>query len=119
MKGGYQNWCKLCMSANTMERYEEDKIKFNKRNATYKRHKLLQVYKYLQTHPCVDCGEDRVVVLEFDHLDGSNKLMSIAQLCNGYSWKTIKKEIDKCEVVCANCHKIRTAKRADWDKLNY
>lgn len=56
---------------------------------------------------CVDCGEKNHIVLDFDHLQ--NKKYNISRMIHdGFSWEAIKKEIAKCEVVCANCHRIRT-----------
>ena len=70
------------------------------------------VLDYLLTHPCVDCDEADPVVLEFDHL-GDKEVDISALLSNGSSLSRIKKEIAKCEVVCANCHRRRTAKRGN------
>lgn len=70
------------------------------------------VIDWLQGHPCVDCGETDLVVLEFDHL--SDKTASICHmLTNGTSVARLEQEIAKCEVVCANCHRRRTAKRGN------
>jgi hypothetical protein len=49
------------------------------------------------------------VVLEFDHL--RDKLFSVGQDLSRRSWSSILAEIEKCEVVCANCHRRRTARR--------
>lgn len=60
---------------------------------------------------CVDCGEGNPLVLDFDHVMGK-KIMNISDMSRTcYSRETIMKEIDKCEVRCANCHRIVTAKR--------
>lgn len=78
------------------------------------------VYAYLAEHPCVDCGEGRVVTLEFDHLPCFKKGAGISKLindCRGLD--VIFEEISKCEVVCRNCHAVRTAQRAGWKKLKY
>jgi hypothetical protein len=68
------------------------------------------VLDYLREHPCVDCGEPDPVVLEFDHLrdkiDNVSKMASLKR-----PWTVILAEIAKCEVVCANCHRRRTAVR--------
>ena len=72
------------------------------RNSTY-------ILKYLQDHPCVDCGERDTVVLEFDHVSGEKKWI-VARMV-GHDIKTIELEIEKCEVRCANCHAIATARR--------
>jgi hypothetical protein len=59
---------------------------------------------------CVDCGESNHIVLDFDHI--KNKKYNISRMIHdGFSWAAIKKEIAKCEVVCANCHRIRTHDR--------
>jgi len=60
-------------------------------------------------NPCVDCGVSYPpYVMQFDHVvDG--KVSNIADMVrNGYSIKNIQAEIDKCELVCANCHAERT-----------
>jgi len=62
--------------------------------------------KYLLSHPCVDCGNKDVRVLEFDHVRGI-KYKQVTNLLQG-SWNKIFEEIEKCEVRCANCHKIKT-----------
>ena len=69
-----------------------------------------RVLEYLREHPCVDCGECDPVVLEFDHL--RDKLKNISAMANASQpWPKIEAEIAKCEVVCANCHRRRTAQR--------
>lgn len=56
---------------------------------------------------CVDCGVTNHIILDFDHL--RDKKYNVSRMIHdGFSWKAIKKEIEKCEVVCANCHRIRT-----------
>ena len=66
----------------------------------------------------MDCGESNVVVLDFDHQ--GNKKSSIADLyCGGSSLKKIQNEIKKCEVVCKNCHYIRTAKQLNHPRYRF
>lgn len=62
--------------------------------------------------PCTDCGHIYPSdVMEFDHI-GNDKSFNIAvAVRNGMSIERIKKEIAKCELVCANCHRIRTMNR--------
>ena len=60
---------------------------------------------------CVDCGYNaHVEALEFDHLPEFHKLFSLSS-AGGKGWDAIKAERAKCEVVCANCHRVRTAQR--------
>jgi hypothetical protein len=61
---------------------------------------------------CTDCGyKDHPEALHFDHLPGMGKAGNVSALVNNLSAQKLKDEISKCEVVCANCHAIRTASR--------
>jgi hypothetical protein len=72
--------------------------------------------EYLGAHPCVDCGEHDIVVLEFDHV--SNKSSDIASMLkNRNSIKIVESEIKKCEVRCANCHRRKTARYGNWYRV--
>lgn len=69
------------------------------------------VRNYLSTHPCTDCGEGNIIVLEFDHVRGI-KIESVSVLAReACSLVRLQEEIDKCEVRCANCHRIVTYNR--------
>jgi hypothetical protein len=55
------------------------------------------------------------MVLEFDHRDGTEKVAGICDLVRaGSSWKRIFTEIEKCDVRCVKCHRIRTAEQFGW-----
>jgi hypothetical protein len=61
----------------------------------------------------VDCDEPDAVVLEFDHLE--EKTASISKLVScAATARSLDAEIARCEVVCANCHRRRTARRGGW-----
>jgi hypothetical protein len=69
-----------------------------------------QLAKIKEDSGCVDCGIKNHIILDFDHL--RDKKYNISRMIHdGFSWKAIKKEIEKCEVVCSNCHRIRTYNR--------
>ena len=74
------------------------------------------IYNYLLKLGCVDCNESDPIVLEFDHINPNNKKYNISNMMNK-SIKDIDLEIAKCEVVCANCHRRRTAKQQGWYKF--
>src|SRR5690349_20946122 len=64
----------------------------------------------LKAVPCMDCGGNfPPVAMDFDHVRGE-KEFSIAA-CAKFSWARLMEEIGKCDVVCANCHRIRTHNR--------
>jgi len=70
-----------------------------------------EIKKYIQQQKvglsCKRCGNDVIRVLDFHHTDKSSKEASIASMAKqGWSQERILQEIVKCEVLCANCHRI-------------
>lgn len=73
------------------------------------------LYYYLREHPCVDCGAGDLRVLEFDHKDPRHKVASVSVLArSGYPLRRVQEEVTKCEVRCANCHRIKTHEQFGW-----
>jgi hypothetical protein len=67
---------------------------------------------YLRAHPCVDCGEADLRVLDFDHRPEGQKRHDVMRMVNdGYSIARVADEIGKCDVRCRNCHAIVTLER--------
>lgn len=63
-----------------------------------------------QSSPCTDCGVHYpYYVMDFDHIGKKN--WEVNKIINAGNAKRLKEEIDLCELVCANCHRIRTQKR--------
>ncbi len=85
------------------------RVRLNEKKTTMEVQQKLK--EYLLTHTCIDCGESDWVVLEFDHCRGKKKLAIASMIHRNYSWKIIMKEIKKCDVRCANCHRKKTAKQ--------
>jgi hypothetical protein len=67
---------------------------------------------FLRERPCVDCGESDPIVLEFDHV--ADKEFAVSAGLRERNWGAVLREIAKCEVVCANCHRRRTALRGGF-----
>lgn len=69
------------------------------------------VKSYKLEHGCTDCGYNaHHAALDFDHLPGTVKVRDIKS-GRQLGWEALLAEIAKCEVVCANCHRIRTVTR--------
>lgn len=83
-------------------------------NKYERRSQMLSHIKLMQG--CTDCGYDKhPAALDFDHLPGTEKANNVPNLIMG-SLKKVFEEIDKCEVVCSNCHRIRTSERGQWKR---
>jgi len=111
---GLQAWCKTCVKENDHRRYMEDKKKHRSWNMKRKDKYYDMVTEYLLEHPCVDCGESNPIVLEFDHRDPTIKDSEVTRLISYASWERVEAEMNKCDVVCSNCHRKRTAKQFGW-----
>jgi hypothetical protein len=69
----------------------------------------------LKDVPCADCGRRYPpFVMDFDHRNGEDKTGNISAMAPRWSWSKIAAEVAKCDVVCANCHRMRTARRSGW-----
>lgn len=66
----------------------------------------------------VVCSLYNPIMLEFDHLKREDKKYEISKMMSDYKWGQILLEISKCEVVCANHHKLRIANQFGWYKNN-
>ena len=112
-KGQRDSFCRPCRSAYGKEHYAANRQRYIDQARASKDAIRLERTRFLldffKSHPCVDCGERDAVVLEFDHV--GDKSFSIGAKLVQFAWQTILDEIEKCEVVCANCHRRRTARR--------
>ena len=111
-KGQRDTLCRPCRSAYGRQHYQANKQHIDQAAAVKRRLALERtqfLLDFFEAHPCVDCGETNPVVLEFDHL--RDKSFSIGGKLTTHKWQAILDEIEKCEVVCANCHRIRTAEQ--------
>lgn len=75
-----------------------------------------EIVREAKKFPCVDCGHQFPhPAMDFDHI--SNKRLEVSQMmCRAFSVATMKKEMAKCELVCAVCHRIRTWNRSHPDE---
>lgn len=73
----------------------------------------------LKDKPCADCGiRFHPFVMDLDHRDPAQKRLHVsAMYAGGFSLEAIQEEADKCDVVCANCHRMRTFLRREKTRL--
>lgn len=114
-KDGRATRCLLCQRGLTKKHYQGnkqyyiDKASVSNDSANAKR--KAYVDKLKAETPCMDCGNNfPPVAMDFDHRDGTEKYKNVSQLLK-YSWKKMLEEIQKCDIVCSNCHRVRTQQR--------
>jgi hypothetical protein len=97
------------------QHYQDNKARYRERQQARKIEYYSHVLEHFKNNPCVDCGETDPLVLEFDHRDRAEKEFTIgAYNDNRFGVDRLKKEILKCDVRCANCHRRRTAVQMNW-----
>jgi len=115
-QGQRDNYCRTCRAAYKQEHYALNRERYIeaavRRRTALAAERATFLVEYFASHPCVDCGESDPVVLEFDHL--GDKSFNIAKGLRDRSWDALIDEIAKCDVVCANCHRRRTAVRGGF-----
>lgn len=114
---GYNHYCKVCAREVAALWYEKNKER--KRAKEFERYSETWkfIIAYLKKHPCVKCGEKDPLVLEFDHIDRTTKEFDIGRAIRfSYTLEDIKKEMRKCQVLCTNCHRRKTATEAKWPR---
>lgn len=88
---------------NNLDRVRVYKQKYKDKTKQYNR-ALAQQIK--ESNPCKICGETRFYCLDFHHRDPATKKDTICNLIrHGYSTQIVKEEIDKCDIICSNCHR--------------
>ena len=119
-KGIKFSYCNKCMISYRKMHYQNNRQyyldKAHKRNGRVRIERTKFLIDYLTKHPCIDCGNNNPIVLEFDHKEEKEKDFNVSSVLIWGSIDRILKEIEKCEIRCANCHKIKTAKQHNWLK---
>jgi len=117
-KGIRQYRCKDCAKGDGSSWYEKNKKthieKVFKNNVKYRATTREYLKSYLEKHPCVDCGESDIMVLEFDHVRGEKKFNISSVIFREASLDRLDEEIKKCDIRCANCHRRKTMKQLGW-----
>lgn len=119
-----QPHCIDCSRKYVREHYRKNLnyylVKARKRNKMVRERSYAFLGPYLLEHPCVDCGESDILVLEFDHRDRKMKNGEVSRIIHkGVSLDTLYKEVVKCDVRCANCHRKKTHIENNCWRLKY
>lgn len=115
-KDGLRSYCKECMNDYTLTKNKTKKYRKKVKERHTQRKQILSEIK--ENKSCMDCGVFYpACVMDFDHI--KKKYRNVSTMFKN-SLDSIKKEITKCELVCSNCHRIRTYNRTHKKKIiNY
>ena len=112
--------CRECVNNYNRQHYKSNKNYYKaKTNQSYNKLTTL-LYSIKFSNSCNKCGENTPSCLEFNHINREDKKYQISSMCRmGKSEEQFIKEVEKCEILCCNCHRKKTAKQFDWFTSNY
>lgn len=115
----YQSICKECNRQKCHDYYALNRERQIKQVYQSKQKRIRENQSRIRDVLAIGCkcGFKDIRALEFHHIYPADKSDGISKLlADGYSWKRLEKELAKCEVICANCHKIETSEAQNWHK---
>jgi len=110
------SYCKQCNKEYNKIHYQNNKKYYLDKSKEYSKKSRQYIYDYLKNKSCEECGEKRIATLQFDHININSKYFSISSAARNTGINKLKEEIDKCRILCANCHAVHTAKQFGWYK---
>ena len=110
---GKRSNCKDCARVSKAAWHERHKAA-DKSKTQIQRAAVKEYVTSRKGTPCVDCGSRyHHSLMDFDHIDPSKKRGSVSRVANEtHSVRITEEEIDKCELVCCMCHRVRT-----WNRM--
>ena len=102
-KDGLQCHCKECVKLYRKQHYENNKQYYKDKAKAYRQAGRDCLIEYKSHLICSECGESRWWLLDFHHTNPSEKDCEVSKLIDAPN--KLKKELEKCIVLCANCHR--------------
>jgi len=112
-RDGRQPWCKECRKVYDAAYHRKTWGPARLEQKRQRQREFSAWFRGLKVdRPCADCGlVFDPAVMQWDHLPGTTKLANLSDLGRGANRARVLEEIEKCELVCANCHALRTVSR--------
>jgi len=106
MKGLRHYECRECYKVTRKKSYEANREYYLNKNNKKRKENSTWYVEYKKDKQCLFCGESEPICLDFHHLDGNDKDIEVSNMkYSTYSLNKIKNEIEKCVILCSNCHR--------------
>jgi hypothetical protein len=103
-KDGVQSMCKDCRKEYHRDHYLKNTNVYKAKANNHRKRNRDYIRNFKKTQKCAECGENRWYVLDFHHFE--DKKFNVSEMIvKASSLEKIKKEIEKCIILCANCHR--------------
>ena len=97
--------CRKCQKEYRKKHYENNKLKYINKAKQHRKKAVDNFIDFKKTLSCSKCSEKRWWVLDFHHLDPTKKEKNLSNMIRSNSFKSVLQEIEKCIVLCSNCHR--------------
>lgn len=99
--------CKECQRAQEKQHYQESRERREsvRMTADYQKSTNMYLVNKARQVGCKKCGEKRLYVLDFHHRNSDEKIETINHMIKSASAQILQRELEKCDVLCANCHR--------------
>lgn len=114
-RNGRFPWCKACRKSYDKNYHSKSRDLVLVRKGKIRERNRRFIVDFLSDKACETCGEDDIRVLDFAHRDSSTKKFNVSEATRLlYGLGTLQNEIDKCKILCANCHRRETAEERGY-----
>lgn len=104
-KDGLGSYCKLCNKDKLKQHYHNNKEYYYSKSKNHSKKIQDWFNEFRKTLSCIKCNESRWWVLDFHHRNPQDKDGNISSMIMKNSKEKILQEIDKCDILCSNCHR--------------
>ena len=104
-KTGFNSTCKECQKLKSKAHYLKNKSMYFNRNKNRQKEVVDFIESIKKNSCCPFCSESEPCCLDFHHIKGEDKIYNIATMMRRYTLSSVKKEVEKCSIICANCHR--------------
>jgi hypothetical protein len=109
---GYQSYCKPCKKADDHKRHADNRVHRVELQKLRRVGLAAWMWQIKRENSCTDCaGFFHPIAMQWDHIEDNKEIEISNAVKMGWSTNRILQEVAKCELVCANCHAIRTYNR--------